>query len=181
MTTRAILETPRVRYPGLLGQISGRGRLVRTAVAGIALLAVALAVTVAVRGHRVAEWAPIDVVSSREPLQELPVRLAGANGVVPPARTHDAVLDMTRIQSLVIGVNLNHVPPGPGSQVVVRNQAGRERFRRAIPANYFDEGRFMLRLFAGQFPAGVYWLEIEAADDGEDPRVVAASWFEVLH
>jgi len=180
MTTRAILETPRVRYPGLIGRISGGGGFVRTAVSGIVLLAVALTVTIAVRGRRVAEWAPIDVISSQDPLQELPVRLAGRNGVVPPARTHDAVLDMSRIRSLVIGVDLNRIPTGSGSQVVIRNQDGQERFRSAIPAHYFEDGRFMLRLFSGRFPAGVYWLEIEAATAGEDSRVVAASWFEVL-
>ncbi|MDH4037521.1 MAG: hypothetical protein OEX18_12270 [Candidatus Krumholzibacteria bacterium] len=181
MATRSFSESVRVRSPGVYGRIAGTSRNVRATLLGIVLVVAALVFLSVERGQRVAEWAPLDVVSSRDPLQELPIRIAGKDGVVRPARTHDAVLDMKRIPALVVGVDLDRIAPAPGGNaVVIRNDKGDERFRDTIDAHYFDDGRFMLKLFAGQFPPGVYWLEIEALSEGGDARVVAASWFEVL-
>jgi hypothetical protein len=182
MTTRSFSESARVRSPGVYGRIAGTSRNVRATLLGILLVVAALVILTVARSHRVAQWAPLDVVSSRDPLQELPIRIAGRDGVVRPASTHDAVLDMKRISTLVVGVDLKRIQPAPGGNaVVIRNEKGEERFRGMIASQYFTDGRFMLRLFARQFPAGVYWLEIEGMDDsGNDARVVAASWFEVL-
>jgi hypothetical protein len=181
MATRSFSESVRVRSPGVVGRIAGTSRNVRATLLGIVLVVAALVILTVVRGQRVAEWASLDVVSSHDPLQELPIRIAGKDGVVRPARTHDAVLDMKRISTLVVGVDLKRVRPSPdGNAVVIRNNKGEERFRDRIDAHYFTDGRFMLRLFARQFPEGVYWLEIEGLSAGGDAQVVAASWFEVL-
>lgn len=182
MTTRNFSEAVRVRSPGVVGRIAGTSRNVRATLIGIVVVVGALVVLSVVRGQRVAQWAPLDVVATRDPLQELPIRLAGKDGVVRPASTHDAVLDMKRISHLVVGVDIHRLPAGATHhEVVVRNEKGDERFRSEIPQRYFDDGRFMLRLFSRQFPAGVYWLEVEAGSgEGSDSRVVAASWFEVL-
>lgn len=180
MATRSFSESIRVRSPGVVGRIAGTSRNVRATLIGIVIVVGGLVGLTIARGQRVAEWAPLDVVSSRDPLQELPIRLAGRDGVVRPASTHDALLDMKRISSLVVGVDLDRIPAESGPYVVVlRNDAGDERFRKEIPPEYFEDGRFMLRLFARRFPAGVYWLEIETGGNAADARVIAASWFEV--
>jgi hypothetical protein len=151
------------------------------------VVAVALAVTVAVvvglavtRGNRVAAWAPMTVISSHDPLQELPIRVAGKNGLVRPAPTHDAILDLKSISTLVVGVDLSAVPKGAARyEAVIRTGAGQERFRSTIAPAYFAEGRFMLRLYSRRFPRGDYRLEIEAVQSETDKRVVAISWFQV--
>jgi hypothetical protein len=179
MATRSFSESARVRSQGVYGRLAGTSRNVRATLLGILLVVAALVILTMVRNQRVAEWAPLDVVSSRDPLQELPIRVAAKGGVVRPARTYDAVLDMKRISTLVVGVDLDRIVPAPGGNAVaIRNEKGEERFRDVIAAHYFNDGRFMLRLFARQFPAGAYWLEIESV--GDDGRVVASSWFEVL-
>jgi hypothetical protein len=134
-----------------------------------------------IRARRVAAWAPIDVVSSRDPLQELPIRRATRDGTVRPAQTYDAVLDLKSIDELVVGVDLDRIAKSAsGHEAVIRTQDGVERFREAIPSDYFSEGRFMLRLFARRFPPGDYFLEIEVPDATGEARVVAASWFQVV-
>jgi hypothetical protein len=181
MATRHFSEATRGRPPGIVGRIAGTSRNVRATLIGIVLVVVVLVGITINRGQRVAEWAPVNVVTSRDPLQELPIRIAGADGVVRPAHTYDAVLDLSRIAHLVVGVDLDRLPRSSGHHdVVLRNQQGVEIFREPIAAHYYDDGRFMLRLFSRRFPAGVYWLEIEAADEGASSRVIASSWFEVL-
>lgn len=142
----------------------------------VALLAVSL-----VRGRHVAEWASVSVVDSHEPLQELPIRVASHDGAVEPAHTFDAVLDISSVRALVVGVDLDYVPKGLARyDAVIRNPDGAEIFRGRIKDDYFKEGRFMLRLFARRFSAGSYTLDIEAFDAGAtDGRVVASSWFQV--
>jgi hypothetical protein len=148
----------------------------------VALILGALAIMTIVRGQRVAAWAPLDVVSSRDPLQELPIRTAGNDGVVRPAHTYDAVLDMTRLSSLVVGVDLDVIPRGsPHYDAVIRDSSGSEIFRDGISPRYFSDGRFMLRLYSRRLHAGDYLLEIEAGEgDSAEARVVGASWFQVL-
>ncbi len=170
---RAMLDSVVSRIPG------GTKNARLAAVALVVVVAVIVGVT-ATRGHRVAAWAPVSVVLSHDPLQELPIRVAGKNGIVRPARTHDAILDLKSISSLVVGVNLRTLPKGAERyEAVIRNEAGQERFRSTIAPEYFKEGRFMLRLYSRRFAHGDYRLEIEAVRGETDKRVVAVSWFQV--
>lgn len=134
------------------------------------------------RTRRVAEFAPVSVVESREPLQELPVRAAVGGEPVEPAHTYDAMVDMSNIDALVVGVDLDHIMKGLSRyDAVVRGPEGGERFRGRIKEPYFRDGRFMLRLFTKRFPAGDYTLDIEGFDDGSaDGRIIASSWFQIL-
>jgi hypothetical protein len=165
----------------LVSRVPGGSRSAR---AGGAVLLVLVVVIVGIglaRGRRLAVWAPIDVIESREPLQELPVRIAEGDEPVPPAQAYDAVLDLSRIASLVLGVDLDYVPPGADHyEAVIRDAEGTERFRDRIAESYLTEGRFLLRLFSRRIPAGDYGLEIEAFDTATAAgRVVAAAWFQV--
>jgi hypothetical protein len=159
------------------------GRHIKFAAAIALGLVAALIVVSVMRGQRVAEWAPISVVNSTEPLQELPMRVAKGGEPVEPAHTYDAVLDFSSIKALVMGVDLDSVTRGlPRYDAVIRTPDGNELFRGRILDSYFKEGRFMLRLFAKRFPAGDYTLDIEGFDPGaRDGRIVASSWFQVTH
>ena len=155
-------------------------KLIATVAVGIVL---ALVVFGVLRGQHVAEWAPLTVINSHEPLQELPIRVAQGKDPVEPAHTYDAVLDVSSIGALVVGVDLDYVPKGlPRYDAVIRNSDGSERFRGRINDDYFREGRCLLRLIAKRFPAGDYTLDIEGFDPGvTEGRVVASSWFQVTH
>ncbi len=178
MATRHSLDGGRGHSLGIVRAGSGN---VRATLIAIALVVVGLVVMTVVRGQRVAAWAPVDVVSSRDPLQELPIRTASEDGVVRPANTYDAVVDMSRLSSLVVGVDLDFIPKGATRyDAVIRDDRGAEIFRDAIGDEYFADGRFMLRLFARRFHKGEYLLEIEAGDGGKKTRVVTASWFQVI-
>jgi hypothetical protein len=174
----------RLAFPligNLLGRVPGGSRHARVGGAVLVLLIVVIAGIGVGRGRRVAAWAPIDVVESRDPLQELPVRIAEGGEPVPPAQAYDAVLDLARISSLVVGVDLDYIPRGADHyEAVIREADGTERFRDRIAEAYFAEGRCMLRLFARRIAAGDYTLEIEAfeAATGQG-RAVAAAWFQV--
>ncbi len=169
-------------FGDLAARVPG-GRHIKLIAAVAAGLVVALIIFGVMRGQRVAEFAPLSVIDSREPLQELPVRVAQGTDPIEPAHTYDAVLDVSSIKALVLGVDLDYVPKGlPRYDVVIRNSGGSEKFRGHILDNYFTEGRCMLRLFANRFPAGDYTLDIEGFDPGAtDGRVVASSWFQVTH
>jgi len=164
----------------LVNRVPGGRKYARIAAAAlIVVLLVLIAVGVA-RGRRYAAWAPIDVVESRDPLQDLPVRVAGSEGAVAPAQTYDAVLDLSSIASIVVGVDLDYIPRGAARyEVTVQSEDGAVRFRDTIAPHYFEEGRLMLRLFAHRFQPGDYHLEIMAYDAGGDGRVVGASWFQM--
>lgn len=164
----------------IVNRVPGGPRYVRiAAIALVALIVILLAVGL-VRGRRYAAWAPIDVVDSRDPLQELPVRVAGSDGAVSPPQTYDAVLDLSSISSIVVGVDLDYVSKGAARyEVAVQSEDGVERFHDTIDPHYFDDGRFMLRLFARKFKPGDYLLEISAFDSDGAGRVVGASWFQV--
>lgn len=155
----------------------------RNAMIGLAVLGSILVVLVALEiasARRVAEWTPVDVVDSRDPLQDLPIRLASSDGSVRPAQTYDAILDLKSIDHLVVGVDLDYLPRRDSPrEVVIRNSEGVEKFRDQVPESYFTEGRFMLRLFARHFSSGDYTLEIEALEAPGEAMVVAASWFQV--
>jgi hypothetical protein len=165
---------------GLADRVPGGRRNARIALAAFAAVLVTLIVLQIASSRRVAQWAPVEVVTSREPLQDLPIRLASSDGAVRPAHTYDAVFDLKAIDHLVVGVDLDYLPrQGTHRDVVIRTGDGSEKFRSPVPESYFTEGRFMLRLFSRQFPSGDYTLEIEALEDGGDRHVVAASWFQV--
>jgi hypothetical protein len=159
---------------------AGRGNL-RLLIAIVMVLGFALVAFGIVRSRRVAEFAPVAVVESKEPLQELPVRTAAGEDGVEPAHTYDAMLDLSSIETIVVGVDLDYVLKGlPRYDAVIRTHEGRERFRGRIEEESFRDGRFMLRLFADRFAAGDYTLDIEAFDDGAaDGRIIASSWFQV--
>jgi hypothetical protein len=163
------------RVPG------GRGH-VRTAAVALALLVMVLVAFGVTRGRRVAEFAPVSVIDSREPLQELPVRATSGGDPVEPAHTYDAMIDLSSIDAIVVGIDLDYLTKGlPRYDVVIRTPDGSERFRARIQENYFFEGRVMLRLFAKRFPAGDYTLDIEGFDDATaDGRIIASSWFQIL-
>jgi hypothetical protein len=185
MTTRRLTSSvgsrPRPWFDALADHVPGGRRNTKIALAAFAGIVFLLIILEIASARRVAQWAPIDVVDSHEPLQDLPIRLASSDGVVRPAQTYDALIDMMSIKHLVVGVDLDYVPrPGTEREVVIRASDGSEKFRDEMPESYFKEGRFMLRLFARQFPTGEYTLEIEAPDEG-GARVVAASWFQVSH
>ena len=169
-------------FGDLAARVPG-GRHIKLIAAVAAGLVVALIIFGVMRGQRVAEFAPLSVIDSREPLQELPIRVAQGKEPVEPAHTYDAVLDVSSLNALVLGVDLDYVPKGlPRYDAVIRSSNGSEKFRGRILDNYFSEGRCMLRLFAKRFPAGDYTLDIEGFDAGvTDGRVVASSWFQVTH
>ena len=156
-------------------------RRIKLAAAVGAALLVALIVAVLMLARTVAEFAPLSVVDSREPLQELPVRVAGGGEAIEPAHTYDAIIDLSNLDAIVVGVDLDYISKGfPRYDAVIRSSDGGERFRGRIPEDYFGEGRFMLRLFAKRFPAGDYTLDIEGFDEGAaEGRPVATSWFQV--
>jgi len=161
-------------------RVPGGRRNVKIGLAVIAAIIVALIVLEIASARRVAQWASVDVVDSRDPLQDLPIRMASSDGAVRPAQTYDAVLDLKSIDHLVVGVDLDYLPRRESPRdIVIRTAEGTEKFRDQVPESYFTEGRFMLRLFSRQFPAGDYMLEIEALEESGEKRVVAASWFQV--
>lgn len=159
---------------------AGRGQL-RLLVAIVAILVIVLVALGVTRARRVAEFAPVTVIDSREPLQELPVRAAATGAAVEPAHTYDAMLDLSNLDAIVVGVDLDYLIKGlPRYDAVIRSPDGGERFRGRIQETAFEEGRFMLRLFAKRFPAGDYTLDIEGYDNGAtDGRIIASSWFQV--
>jgi hypothetical protein len=134
-----------------------------------------------IRARRVAEFAPVSVIDSREALQELPVRVAGRDRAVEPANTYDAILDLSNLDRIVVGVDLDYVEKGLSRyDAIIRDSEGSRRFRGQIRENCFKDGRFLLRLFARRFPAGDYTLDIEGFDSGAtEGRIVASSWFQV--
>lgn len=182
MTTRRLAPSLSSRpwLDELADRVPGGRRNVQVGLAVLGAVVLTLIVLQIVSMSRVAQWASVDVVDSRDPLQDLPIRLANSEGVVPPAQTYDAVLDLKSIDYLVVGVDLDYLPRrDTRREVVLRTSEGVEKFRDAVPESYFTEGRFMLRLYSRHFPLGDYMLEIEGAGDAGEKRVVAASWFQV--
>lgn len=187
MTTRRIashasLRPTRPWLDGLADRVPGGRRNVTVGLAILGAVVAALIVLEIVSVRRVAQWASVGVVDSRDPLQDLPIRLAASDGAVRPAPTYDAILDLRGIDHLVVGVDLDYLPrQDTEREVVIRSADGAEKFRDDVPPSYFTEGRFMLRLFSRHFPPGDYTLEIEALEGAGEKHVVAASWFQVSH
>jgi hypothetical protein len=167
---------------GLVHQVPGARTYLRLVVSIFVIMIVVLVGFGIARSRRVAEFAPVTVVDSREPLQELPIRAAQNGDAVEPAHTYDAMLDLSNLDTIVLGVDLDYVLKGlPRYDAVIRNTDGKERFRGRIKEDCFKEGRFMLRLLPRRFPAGDYTLDIEGFDDGSaEGRIIASSWFQIL-
>lgn len=185
MTTRRLTShlstrTTRPWLDELADRVPGGRRNVQVGLSVLGAIVGVLIVLQVVSMRRVAQWAPVDVVDSRDPLQDLPIRLASSDGSMPPAQTYDAVLDLKSIDHLVVGVDLDYLPRRDTQRdVVIRTSEGAERFRDDMPESYFTEGRFMLRIYSRHFPPGDYTLEIEAIEPAGEAHVVAASWFQV--
>jgi len=166
----------------LFQRVPGAWAHLRLVVATVVLMVVVLVVFGVTRARRVAEFAPVSVIESREPLQELPIRAASGSDAVEPAHTYDAMLDLSNLDEIVVGIDLDYVTRGlTRYDVVIRRADGSERFRGRIEEDYFREGRAMLRLVTKKFAAGDYTLDIEGFDDGTaEGRIIASSWFQVL-
>jgi hypothetical protein len=167
----------------LVNRVPGGRRYVNIAAGILVLLIVAIVIAGVTRNRRIAEWAPASVIDSREPLQELPIRVAEGDEPIEPAHTYDAMLDVKSINALVVGVDLDYVRKGfPRYDAVIRSPDGAERFRDRIKPADFQEGRCMLRLFTKHLAAGDYTLDIEGFDAGAtEGRIVASSWFQIVH
>jgi len=171
-------------FPLIVGLVRTPGGR-RNAGLGVGILVfvvVGLVIMGVMRARHVAEFAPDSVVNSREPLQELPIRVASGSEAVEPAHTYDAIIDVSSIDAIVVGVDLDYVLKGMSHyEVVIRTQDGHERFRQRIPERAFQEGRLMLRLFSKRFARGDYVLDIEGFNEGaSDGRIIASSWFQLL-
>lgn len=156
----------------------------------IAGSAVVVAAAIIVAGQLIAEkkeaspvagWAPLSVIESNAPLQELLIRRM-RRGTIPPARGVDVTLDFRGISKLVIAVDLDFVGKRASSyEVVVRNPEGKSVYQEMIPQVYLDDGRAFLRLIPRLFDEGqIYALEVVAHYDDGARRVLAESAFDVV-
>jgi hypothetical protein len=129
----------------------------------------------------VAGWAPLNVIETNVPLQELLIRKM-RRGKIPPANGVDVTLNFRGIRKLVIAVDLDFVGKKASShEVIVRNQEGDSVYREAIPQVYLDDGRAFLRLIPKLFEEGqTYTLEVLAHYDNGTLRILAQSAFDVL-
>ncbi len=129
----------------------------------------------------VAGWAPLSVIETNVPLQELLIRKM-RRGKIPPATGVDVTLDFRGIRKLVIAVDLDFVGKKASShEVIVRNPEGESVYQEAIPQVYLDDGRAFLRLIPKLFEEGqTYTLEIVAHYNNGTLRVLAQSAFDVL-
>jgi hypothetical protein len=129
----------------------------------------------------VAGWAPLDVIETRVPLQEVLIRKM-RNGRIARARGTDVTLDFRGVDKLVIAVDLDFIK---GKQLpyelIVRDPDGTGVFQEQIPQEYLDDGRFFLRLIPKQFELDqTYKLELISHRADGSNRVVAESVFDVL-
>ena len=129
----------------------------------------------------VAGWAPLNVIETNVPLQELLIRKM-RRGKIPRATGVDVTLNFRGIRKLVIAVDLDFVGKIASShEVIVRNPEGESVYQEAIPQVYLDDGRAFLRLIPKLFEEGqTYTLEVVAHYDNGTLRVLAQSVFDVL-
>jgi hypothetical protein len=154
---------------------------------GSVVVVVAAAIVVASRTteHKepspVAGWAPLNVIESNVPLQELLIRKM-RRGKIRPANGVDVTLNFRGIRKLVIAVDLDFVGTKASlHEVIVRNPEGKSVYQEAIPQVYLDDGRAFLRLIPKLFEEGqTYTLEVVAHHNDGTPKVLAESAFDVL-
>jgi len=128
----------------------------------------------------VAGWAPLDVIQTNVPLQEVLVRKI-RNGRIPKRNGPDVTLDFRGIDKLVIAVDLDFIDRRvPSYDVTVWNPQGESVFQEEIPQVYLDDGRFFLGLIPKLFEQELtYTLELIAHHENGARRVVAESVFDV--
>jgi hypothetical protein len=129
----------------------------------------------------VSGWAPLDVIETRTPLQEVLIRTT-SGGRIPAADGTDVTLDFRGIKTLVIAVDLDFIKgKTEPHEVVVHNPEGQVVFQEAVPQIYLDDGRFFLRLIPRVFETDqTYKLELRAGGDAGESLLVAESVFDVL-
>jgi hypothetical protein len=153
--------------------------------AAVALIATAFvlsfSLTESQESNPVAGWAPLDVIETRAPLQEVLVRKI-RRGRIPRATGTDVTLDFRGIKELVIAVDLDFIEQKSSRhEVVVRDPEGAVAFHEEIPQFYLDDGRFFLRLVPKQFEMErLYELDLVAHHADGSLLVIAESVFDVL-
>jgi hypothetical protein len=155
-------------------------------IGGAAVLLIAAGITFAIlrtggqKPSPVAGWAPLDVIETRVPLQEVLVRRI-RNGRIPKARRPDVTLDFQGVDELVIAVDLDFIDRRASSyEVILWDPQGDSVFREEIPQVYLDDGRFFLKLVPKLFqPDLMYTLELVAIRHNGAQHVVAESLFDV--
>jgi hypothetical protein len=185
--TGAVRKKPEPLEDLVNGVLASLARPRNAIIAGSVLILIAAAIITAVlfSGNEterlVAGWEPLDVVTTRVPLQEVLMRHM-YRGRIPKASGTDVTLDFRGVDRLVIAVDLDFIK-GKTSlhEVIVRNPAGLNVYQEPIPQEYLDDGRFFLRLVPGQFEENKnYRLEIVTYRADESMMVVAESVFDVV-
>jgi len=127
------------------------------------------------RGTKVyASWETAAVIATNVPMQE--IRITTRSNGSPPVTD----LNLSHHDEFVIGVDLDRLRKRNANyRAVVRNSEGVELFRDAIADNYFEEGRFLLRLMPRSFDAGIYVLAISRNDDAGNEITVARGSFTI--
>jgi hypothetical protein len=130
----------------------------------------------------VAGWATSDVIGTRTPLQEIPLRrirkgtIAALNGVT------DVDLDFRGIKELVIAVDLDFLSGTASSyHLVVKDKEEVAVFHEQIPEAYVSDGRIFLRLIPKQFTVdNLYTLELVAHENDGNEILVGECVFRAL-
>jgi hypothetical protein len=123
----------------------------------------------------VADRATSEVIDSSTPVQEIAVARARRSGQPP----HTEV-DLTRVGSLVMAIDLDRVRSRAiYYDMVLLDFTGDEIFRDEIGEEYFDEGRFLLRIKSKHFQSGGYTIEIEGTDQSGIVSVLARGTIDV--
>jgi len=150
-------------------------RPARWAVLGGAILVAVLLITLIVNiwPRSPAEFVDDSAIDAGLPVQEVLVRRA--SGTAPHTD-----LDLTRIRSLVIAVDLDYVRNrATYFQAVILDFTGDEVFRGDIGETALSDGRFLLELDRRRFPSGEYTLEIEGSDQSGIVSVLSRGTFRV--
>jgi hypothetical protein len=128
-----------------------------------------------------AGWEPLDVITTRAPLQEVMIRQI-RRGSIPAASGPDVTLDFRGVDRLVIAVDLDFIrEKSSPHELIVRNPDGLNVFQEPIPQVYLDDGRFFLRLVPKQFDTGeMYKLELITHRADQSSYVIAESVFDII-
>ena len=89
-------------------------------------------------------------------------------------------VDLTRVGSLVMAIDLDRVRGRAiYYDMVLLDFIGDEIFRDEIGEEYFDEGRFLLRIKSKHFQSGEYTIEIEGSDQSGIVSVLARGTIDI--
>ncbi len=185
---QAPTSRPRRRKPGP-SSAERVGRVCKNPIYVAAFIVIIVAVATAVylvrrppaHPNPVAGWATADVIKTRTPLQEIPLRKL-RKGWIPPADGTDADLNFRGIKELVVAGDLDFLSKKSGRHdLVVRDAQNVAVFGEAIPEMYIKDGRFFLRLVPRQFTENqIYTLSVIANEGGEKTTTVGECVFRVL-